>query len=71
MMDLSTGTSKLSLALKNLRLQWEETKGHWSDAVARDFEEKQIHVLDQQTLDTLREMDRLAQVMSQARRECS
>jgi hypothetical protein len=70
-MDLSAGAGKLSMSLKKLRFQWDEARAHWSDSVARQFEEKNIRELEKHTLDTLREIDRLGQVMAKARHDCS
>jgi hypothetical protein len=70
-MDLSGGAGKLSMALKTLRFQWDEAKAHWNDSVAREFEGGQIQELEIHTLDTLREIDRLAQIMAKARHDCS
>jgi hypothetical protein len=69
-MSLATGTSKLNLALKALRLHWEETKSRWNDPVSEAFEENHVNLLEGQVLATLRGIDRLAQVLSQAQQEC-
>lgn len=70
-MELTHGSGKLNQALKALRQHWGDTRERWDDAVARDFEDQQVHALDQYTLDTLREIDRLGEIMSRCRRECS
>jgi hypothetical protein len=69
-MALHTGSSKLGLALKTLRLRWEETKEQWKDPVSQAFEANQMTPLERQILATLRAIDRLAQVIDQARSEC-
>jgi hypothetical protein len=70
-MSLDTGLSKVNLAMKSLRYRWEETKGHWKDAVSRDFETRFWLPLDAQVLTTLRVIDRLAQAIAKAKQECS
>ena len=69
-MALSTGSSKLSLTLKELRLRWEETKNHWNDPVSQAFDDNHIGPLEAQVIATLRGIDRLAQVLTRAQSEC-
>ncbi len=69
-MSLSTGSGKLNLLLKELRLRWEETRHIWNDPVSQAFEEKHTGPLEMQIVATLRELDRLALAIDQARREC-
>jgi hypothetical protein len=69
-MSLSIGSSKLNLALKTLRLRWDETKGRWNDPVSKAFEENHVDTLDGQVMSTLRGIDRLGQVLAQAQHEC-
>jgi hypothetical protein len=68
--NLNTGWTELSTALKNLRQHWDETREHWDDVVARDFEENRIAVLEEQVLATLKAIDRLAPVLARLRHEC-
>ena len=70
-MDVSTGAAKLHQALKKLKQSWDTTQDAWTDAVRREFEEKHIALLEEKVKSTLREMDRLSQVMMQAHKECS
>lgn len=70
-MSVSAGSAKLNRALKALLLRWEETKSAWHDQVGREFEEKHLTELRDQSLTTLREMDKLGQVLQKARQECS
>jgi len=67
---LHTGSSKLGLALKTLRLRWTETVEHWHDPVSQAFELNHFIPLERQILSTLRAVDRLAQVLDQAKHEC-
>ena len=43
----------------------------WRDAVSQDFEENHLAPLEAQVVATLRAIDRLGPVLSQAHRECS
>jgi hypothetical protein len=69
--NLSTGWTELSSALKELRLLWEETKTEWHDSVSQDFEENHLAPLEAQVVATLRAIDRLAPDLIQAQRDCS
>lgn len=69
-MALTTGTTKLSLAFKTLRVRWLETTARWDDPVRRAFEEEHWTALEAEVLSTLRAADRLAQVLARARQDC-
>ncbi len=70
-MSLNVGSSKLNDSLKELRARWEDTRAQWQDEVARDFEEHHWRPLESQVQATLQGIDQLAQVLTQARQECS
>jgi len=70
-MDLSTGSGKLSFALKNLRSQWAVTEPHWNDQVRQDFENNHLDPLESQVLATLGAMNSLGQLLAKARQECA
>jgi hypothetical protein len=69
-MSLSTGSGKLNLALKALRVHWEETKATWNDPVSQAFDESHWTPLEMQVLAALRAIDRLARELDQAKKEC-
>jgi hypothetical protein len=69
-MSLSTGSGQLQQALKNLLTHWEETKTHWTDPVSRAFENDHCTPLEMQILATLRGIQRLADALDQAKRDC-
>jgi hypothetical protein len=69
-MSLNTGSSKLSLALKTLRVHWEETRARWNDPVSQAFEENHWTPLEMQVLATLRGIDTLAQELDKAKQDC-
>lgn len=70
-MNLSTGRTKMSGGLEDLRLHWEEIKANWNDPVRKDFEEKYWVELEEVVLTAVRGIDRLDQVIRQAQNECS
>lgn len=69
-MNLQDGRAKLGYAAQKLRLRWDEANRHWNDAVSRDFERDHLVPLEPQIAATLQAIDRLADVISRAEREC-
>lgn len=70
-MNLSTGRTKLSGGLDDLRVHWEEIKAIWNDPVSKDFEEKYWIELEEVVTTAVRGIDRLDQVIRQAQNECT
>jgi hypothetical protein len=68
MANLSTTITQLDTAWKTLRQRWESIKVVWNDPVSRDFEKNYWAPVEGQVRATQREMERLAQVIAQARR---
>jgi hypothetical protein len=68
---MSTGSARLNHAVKTLRERWEETKGYWSDEVARDFEKNHLIPLESQANNAIRGMEKLAEVFARLRHDCS
>jgi hypothetical protein len=69
--DLSTASSQLFDALKVLRLRWAEAAALWTDQPRRVFEEQHVAPIEPQVLLVLERMNRLSQMMHQARHDCS
>ena len=70
-MKVDAGRGKLYDAQKVLRHHWDEVSEMWNDPVRVEFEEKVWQPLDQDTSETLRAIDRLAQILNECRRACS
>ncbi|HIC87993.1 MAG TPA: hypothetical protein EYP04_01105 [Anaerolineae bacterium] len=66
-MSLNVTHNQLQQAWQQLRRQWQETAALWNDPVRWQFEQEFWQPLERQVPATLQEMDRLAQVMAQAR----
>ena len=66
----SAGAGKLRYALKTLHAKWDVARDGWSDQVRRDFEQRQIAPLEQQTDATIRAMEQLGEVLARMKREC-
>ena len=69
--DYTTGAAKIRDSIKTLRVRWEETKQHWHDAIARDFEEKHLAPLEPEIMMTMERLARLSQAVVSADQECS
>jgi hypothetical protein len=66
--NLSTTIAQLDAAFRTLAQRWEDTKSLWNDPVRWNFEKEYWTPLEKQTQATQREMERIAQVIAQARR---
>lgn len=69
--DLSSGASKLALALKQLNIKWDAARDTWDDATARAFRAEHIEPLAPRVKETLEAIGRLAEVLARATREVS
>ncbi|MFM1997428.1 MAG: hypothetical protein RLZZ111_1815 [Planctomycetota bacterium] len=69
--DLSSGASKLALALKQLHIKWEAARETWDDATARAFHREHIEPLAPKVKETLEAIGRLAEVLARATRDVS
>lgn len=69
--DLSSGASKMALALKHLQLKWESARETWDDGTSRAFHKEHIEPLSPRVKETLEAIGRLAEVLSRASREVS
>jgi hypothetical protein len=65
------GSAMLNHALKTLRERWDDTRGYWSDQPARDFEKNHLAPLETQSDNAIRGMEKLSEVLSRLRHDCS
>jgi hypothetical protein len=68
MASLSITHAQLFESFQRMCQRWEGSKAVWNDRVRWDFEKNYWTPLDSQTQVVLKEMERLAQIISQARR---
>jgi hypothetical protein len=68
MSNLNSTAAELQETWQRLRQRWTDTVAVWNDPVRWDFEKQYWQPLEGQTQATQREMERLAQVIAQARR---
>ena len=65
--NLNTTRAELQEAWQRLRQRWQGTTVLWNDPMCRQFEREFWQPLESQTLAVLKEMERLVQVIAQAR----
>jgi hypothetical protein len=69
--DLSSGASKMALALKHLLMKWESARETWDDATSRAFSEEHLAPLTPDVKQTLESVGRLAETLARAIRDVS
>ncbi len=70
-MALFTGRAKLYDGMKTLRAHWDDIQQIWKDPVRDEFEEQHWKPLEVQLHSAMRAIDRLDQVLTKMRRDCS
>jgi hypothetical protein len=70
-MSLDAARGRVNDAQDNWDLRWENVIQYWNDPVQREFSEKYVEPLDQLTHDWFFGLDRLRQLFTQIRQECS
>ncbi len=68
--DLNTGMGRLNQAFAHLKEKWAEAKTHWHDEASRQFEEQHLRPIPTQLQLTVAAVNRLAEVLEKAEREC-
>ena len=68
MATLGNAAADLETAFRQLEQRWEATKALWNDPVRWAFEREYWAPLEEETRAADREMERLGQVIAQARR---
>lgn len=69
--DLSSGASKMALALKHLLIKWESAQESWHDTTSKAFHKEHIEPLAPDVKETLEAVGRLAEILSRAIRDAS
>ncbi len=68
MAGLDMPIDQLSIAWKVLHKKWEDTRALWNDPVSQSFEKNYLTLFEGHTQVTLKEMQKLAQVITEAQR---
>ncbi len=69
--DLSSGASKIALALKHIDIKWESAKESWHDGTSKAFHKEHLEPLPPSVKETLEAIGRLAEVLARASRDVS
>ena len=69
--DISTNSGNLRKAARILRARWEDTRDHWNDKQSHAFEEQCLDEIHRQVFKAADHIDRVAQLLARACRECS
>ena len=69
--DLSSGASKIALALKHIDIKWESAKESWNDGTSKAFHKEHLEPLPPSVKETREANGRLAEVLARASRDVS
>ena len=69
-MSLHDSKARLGDAGQRLALHWQETLGEWRDPKSRELEEQYLAPLESHLAAAVGAIDRLAEVLTRAEREC-
>jgi hypothetical protein len=70
-MSLDAGRARLFSGYKTLQEQWGEVQLYWHDVVQKEFTEQHWEPLEPCVIRMLAAIDRLGQVLFQAKQDCS
>ena len=69
--DLATGMGQITHAFSDLKEKWAESNTHWNDDTSRQFEKLHLAPIVPQLQLLISAVQRLAEVLAQAEKECS
>ena len=69
--DLWGGSAQLADSFDALRTAWAETATRWDDSTSRRFYKERLEPLEPITRRALAAIERLAEVLAKAERDCS
>ena len=69
-MNTSTSAANLAQAMKNLSVQWQQTRAEWRDAKAIEFDDTYLEVLPQQVARATAAIEELETLLKKVRRDC-
>lgn len=62
--------SRLEAITKELRVQWMQTKDYWTDAKAREFEQRYLQELFASVDKTVGAIEQIDKLISRIRKDC-
>ena len=67
----SEAEASLEAALQNLRLAWDEVRGHWRDQKCAEFEERFLRELPTRAAQAATVMGEVEKVLKKIRNDCA
>jgi thymidylate synthase len=67
---MNASRARLEALTKELRLHWQQTKEHWSDAKSREFEQKYLQDLFIAVERSNSAIDQLDRLISKIKKDC-
>ncbi|HUB26500.1 MAG TPA: hypothetical protein VL992_13825 [Tepidisphaeraceae bacterium] len=68
---MQDGRSLLAKSFKELLFRWADTKSQWNDSMSQGFERTRLQTWEQDLKSATAAMDHMAQILNQAKRDCS
>lgn len=69
-MNLTADRMRLTALTRALRVRWDQTKDHWRDDQARDFERTYLVELEAGVENTVGVIEKLDRLLTQLQRDC-
>ena len=69
-MSVVTAKVKLTSALRELRVRWDETTDQWKDSASASFEADYIAPFELEVRSSIKAMETMAEVMIAVRKDC-
>ena len=67
---MSASRARLEALAKELRLQWQQTKEHWSDGKSREFEQRFLQELFVTVERSAAAIDQLDKLITKIKKDC-
>ena len=69
-MSTRTSAANLSQAIKDLSLEWQQTKGSWNDVKSQQFEREYLETLPQHVARAMAVIEELDGLLRKVRTDC-
>lgn len=69
-MSLNSTRTRLTALTKQLSIRWQETREHWQDAKAAEFEKRHLDELFNRVNTAAASMEDLERVLAKIQRDC-
>jgi len=69
-MSLQSSRTRLTALTKQLAVRWQETREHWQDAKADEFEKRYLDELFGRVNTTAQSLEELDRVLAKLRQDC-